>query len=173
VAIRALRHVIIQSCPPRRPKIAETIGHPLRTPSFQSTCDSPQVRCSVDRIVLGHEGFLVTATLRLTRTALTALSTAGHGGACWTWSGFDRLIDDHGHSYMLRQIETTSCTCRLTGLACTATMSWYPSLGSTVTELQCSCHPARLTGIAANADERPVALPAVFFTDLTCRIALS
>ncbi len=161
-AIRALRRVIVQSCPPRSPKIAETIGHSFRTLSLRTTCDSSDMRCLVDRVVLGNEGILVTATLRLTRTTVAALPVSGHGAGCWTWPGFDRFTDNNGHSYLLRQIETASLTRHRTGLASTATMSWYPAPGPTVTEVQCSCRPARLTGFAVIGNKRPEALPSIF-----------
>ena len=166
-----LAHLLSQVVPSPAIDISTAIGPLIATLKPGAKAVAPPLEVVIERMALGQEGFLLSIAAFLPRSGF-APPDMEDGRAAWSWPGFDRVIDDRGHSYLLRQHEVASLSPGLRHRRGTVRLAYYPAVAHDAQILTFSSRPAVLTAITASADERPRELPDVVLGDLICHVAV-
>lgn len=158
VARVTLNQVLAQSRPARTLHIGPMIWRQrlrdaLRTPAG--------IHIVIEELAFGASGFAISANLRL------AARGVAQPRLMLAWLGFDRVVDNRGHHYLLQHYEMGVHT-QMWWLKERLRMAFYPALSADATTLIFSSRPAVLQVMAVNQPiRRPQPLPDQHIGDLT------
>lgn len=126
------------------------------------------VRIAIKELILGEEGFTLSASLRLTPPS--AMLPIWGDRLMLAWSGFNRVVDDRGHHYLLRHYEMGVST-QLWWLRERLRMTFYPAVAPQATALSFTSSPAVLrVSVIPRQTHRLLDLPDRTAGDLVWRV---
>jgi hypothetical protein len=135
-----LSHLLAQC----RPARTLQIGSNLRRQRVQEVLrDSETVRVIIEQLVFGRDGFQLAADIYLSTRGL-APSAAEEEAINLVWPGFDRVVDDLGHHYLVQSPEWQTGTYRPWWRREQLRMVFYPAVAAAATELTFTARPMTL-----------------------------
>lgn len=165
VAARDVLRMALQSA---RPPTTMSIGDQLvRHRPRQGVPLSGGLRVGIDELTLGQAGFSLTTRIRFAWKQ----SLPDGGRRLPSWVGFDRVVDDRGHHYLLQVADRQAGTHLWWYLECLR-MACYPAVSADATVLTFSALPATLTSLHTRPSMPPKPLPDEPLKNVVWRVTL-
>ena len=166
VAARIALRVVLQAS---RPPALRPLGRHLARRRLRQEIRLPNgPRVAVEELVLGADGFALTAQIRFAWKPLPD----GGGSLLPSWAGFDRVVDDVGNHYLVEQADQRAGTYLRWWYRQRLRVVCYPAVAAAATTLTFSALPATLTFLRSRPAAPPLPLPDEPLGDVTWRIAI-
>ena len=167
IARIALKHLLDES----RPALESGVGRVVERHSLRQSLQAPAgVRVVVRELTFGTEGFTVTADVRIFEPGLGPPRERG-----WItsdiWPGFDRVVDDQGHHYLVRYAERSAGGHLRWWTRESLAMAFFPSVASSASDLTFTASPMTLGVLMSRIGGHLRLLPDRDIGDLNWRVA--